>query len=75
MIGFGKQIFNLKTNKMKQETPLQELINWINSDCTPMDYVLKAKELLKEEMKMMNDYYLKGLKQGRIDSFNEYNDR
>lgn len=60
---------------MKEQTPLQELINWINSDCTPMDCVLKAKELLKEEMKMMNDYYLKGLKQGRIDSFNEYNDR
>jgi hypothetical protein len=30
-------------------TAMEHLINWIDSDCTPMDCVLKAKELLQME--------------------------
>ena len=40
---------------MKQLTPLEEFINWINSDCTPMDCVLKAKELLEKEKQVIVD--------------------
>jgi hypothetical protein len=46
-------------------TPLQELINWINSDCTPMDCVLKAKELLERERKTIIDAYSNGFVEGK----------
>ncbi len=45
---------------MKQLTPLEELINWINSDCTPMDCVLKAKELLEKEKQVIVDAFIQG---------------
>lgn len=32
-----------------KNTALEQLIEWIDSDCTPMDCVMKAKELLKVE--------------------------
>lgn len=34
---------------MAQQTALEQFIEWIDSDCTPMDCVMKAKELLKVE--------------------------
>lgn len=34
---------------MAQQTAMMQLIEWISSDCSPMDCVLKAKELLKIE--------------------------
>ena len=34
---------------MEQLTAMEQLIEWIDSDCTPMDCVMKAKELLKVE--------------------------
>lgn len=30
-------------------TAMEQLIHWIDSDCTPMDCVMKAKELLAME--------------------------
>jgi hypothetical protein len=38
-------------NKQTAEklTAMEHLINWIDSDCTPMDCVMKAKELLQME--------------------------
>jgi hypothetical protein len=52
---------NNKTMENKQTaeklTAMEQLINWIDSDCTPMDCVMKAKELLsieKEQVKKMH---------------------
>ena len=38
-------------NKQDDEklTAMEQLIHWIDSDCTPMDCIMKAKELLKVE--------------------------
>ena len=42
---------------MAQQTALEQLIEWIDSDCTPMDCVMKAKELLKvEKQQIMNAF-------------------
>ena len=49
------EIFN-----MAQHTALEQLIEWIDSDCTPMDCVMKAKELLKVEKQQIEDAYNKG---------------
>ena len=38
---------------MEQLTAMEQLIEWIDSDCTPMDCVMKAKELLKVEKEQM----------------------
>ena len=38
-----------KKEHMSQMTALEQLIDWIDSDCTPMDCVMKAKELLNVE--------------------------
>ena len=45
---------------MAQHTALKQLIEWIDSDCTPMDCVMKAKELLKVEKQQIEDAYNKG---------------
>lgn len=44
-------------NKQKEEklTAMEQLIHWIDSDCTPMDCVMKAKELLKVEKEQIKD--------------------
>ena len=34
---------------MAQLTAMEQLIEWIDSNCTPMDCIMKAKELLKVE--------------------------
>ena len=36
-----------KINNMEQLTAMEQLIEWIDSDCSPMDCIMKAKELLK----------------------------
>jgi hypothetical protein len=41
---------------MAQQTALEQLIEWIDSDCTPMDCIMKAKELLKVENKQITDF-------------------
>ncbi len=38
-----------KQTEVEKLTAMQHLINWIDSDCTPMDCVMKAKELLQME--------------------------
>lgn len=63
---------------MKELTPIQKIIEFIDESAgqMPLEGVLEyAKDLIKEEKIMMNSYYLKGLKQGRIDSINEYINR
>jgi len=39
----------LSKKPITHQTALEQLIEWISSDCTPMDCVMKAKELLKVE--------------------------
>ena len=34
---------------MAQQTAMEQFIQWIDADCTPMDCVMKAHELLKVE--------------------------
>ncbi len=41
---------------MTQQTALEQLIEWIDSDCNPMDCVMKAKELLKVEKQQITDF-------------------
>ena len=38
-------------------TAMEQLIHWIDSDCTPMDCVMKAKELLAMEKEQIKDAY------------------
>jgi len=45
---------------MAQHTALKQLIEWIDSDCTPMDCVMKAKELLKVEKRQAFEYFKAG---------------
>jgi hypothetical protein len=45
---------------MAQQTALEQLIEWIDSDCTPMDCVMKAKELLKVEKQQKKDAWDRG---------------
>ena len=40
---------------MAQQTALEQFIDWINSDCTFMDCVMKAEELLKVEKQQQQD--------------------
>ncbi len=42
---------------MAQQTALEQLIEWIDSDCTPMDCVMKAKELLKVERQQKKYFF------------------
>jgi hypothetical protein len=39
---------------------MQHLINWIDSDCTPMDCVIKAKELLQMEKEQIINARING---------------
>lgn len=45
------------------QTAMEQFIEWIDSDCTPMNCVMKAKELLKVEREqrenLQNDTTLK----------------
>jgi hypothetical protein len=41
-------------------TALEQLLEWIDSDCTPMDCVMKAKELLKLEKQQIIDAWNDG---------------
>ena len=54
---------------------MEHLINWIDSDCTPMDCVMKAKELLqmeKEQIEMaFAKSYLIGLAEVNYDDVNK----
>jgi hypothetical protein len=47
-------------NKQTAEklTAMEHLINWIDSDCTPMDCVMKAKELLQMEKEQIKDAFV-----------------
>lgn len=49
-------------NKQTAEklTAIEHLINWIDSDCTPMDCVMKAKELLQMEKEHIMMAYIEG---------------
>jgi hypothetical protein len=64
-------------NKQTAEklTAMEHLINWIDSDCTPMDCVMKAKELLqmeKEQIEMaFAKSYLIGLAEVNYDDVNK----
>jgi hypothetical protein len=40
---------------MAQQTALEQFIEWIDSDCTLMDCVMKAKELLKVEKQQITE--------------------
>lgn len=50
-------------NKQTPEklTAMEQLINWIDSDCSPMDCVMKAKELLAMEKEQIEEGYLQGM--------------
>lgn len=41
-------------------TAMEQLINWIDSDCSPMDCVMKAKELLAMEKEQIIDARVSG---------------
>ncbi len=41
---------------MTQHTALEQFIEWIDSDCTPTDCIMKAKELLKVEKQQITDF-------------------
>jgi hypothetical protein len=45
-----------KQTAVEKLTAMQHLINWIDSDCTPMDCVMKAKELLQMEKEQMFEF-------------------
>ena len=44
---------------------MEQLIEWIDWDCTPMDCVMKAKELLKVEKEQIQDAWRDGNFLGR----------
>lgn len=46
------------------KTPMQQLIEWIDSTCTPLDCVMKAKELLEEEYRQITGAYVQGRMEG-----------
>lgn len=50
-------------NKQTAEklTAMEQLIHWIDSDCTPMDCIMKAKELLAMEKEQIIDAYADGV--------------
>lgn len=45
-------------------TAMQQLIHWLDSDCTPMDCLMKAKELLKVEKEQIMDANATGYTDG-----------
>jgi hypothetical protein len=45
---------------MAQHTALEQFIEWIDSDCTPMDCVMKAKELLQVEKQQIESAWKRG---------------
>ena len=45
---------------MAQQTAVEQLIEWIDSDCSPMDCIMKAKELLKVEKEQILGAYFQG---------------
>jgi hypothetical protein len=47
-----------KKTVIEKLTAMEHLINWIDSDCTPMDCVLKAKELLQMEKEQIKDAFV-----------------
>lgn len=49
-----------KQTAVEKLTAMEHLINWIDSDCTPMDCVMKAKELLQMEKEQIMDAWDKG---------------
>ena len=56
---------------MEKLTAMEQLIHWIESDCTPMDCVMKAKELLKVEKQQIIESY----RDGRSDQQSERQSR
>jgi len=53
---------------------MEQLIEWIDWDCTPMDCVMKAKELLKVEKEQIQDAWHDGNFLGRNGNlFVDYN--
>ena len=57
------------------KTAMQQLIEWIDYTCTPLDCVMKAKELLEEEkrqiMEAWNDGFY-GLESPETQSAEQY---
>ena len=49
-----------KQTAVEKLTAMEHLINWIDSDCTPMDCVMKAKELLQMEKEQIMHAWDKG---------------
>jgi len=47
-----------KKQTAEKLTAMEHLINWIDSDCTPMDCVMKAKELLQMEKEQIKDAFV-----------------
>ena len=45
---------------MEQLTAMEQLIEWIDSDCSPMDCIMKAKELLKVQKEQIITAHLNG---------------
>lgn len=65
------------------QTAMEQFIEWIDSDCTPMDCVMKAKELLKIEQQQITkasedtfnsttEYYRNGSLDSDAPLFGEY---
>ena len=53
---------------------MEQLIEWIDWDCTPMDCVMKAKKLLKVEKEQIQDAWHDGNFLGRNGNlFVDYN--
>ena len=46
--------------KVEKLTAMEQLIYWIDLDCTPMDCVMKAKELLAMEKEQIEKAYESG---------------
>lgn len=42
-------------------TAMEQLIHWIDSDCTPMDCIMKAKELLAMEKEQIINAVYEGM--------------
>ena len=61
----------------KMVTAMEQLIEWIDSDCSPMDCVMKAKELLKVEKEQQFRFFIAGqlsMEEGGKDFEQYYNE-
>jgi hypothetical protein len=58
-----------KQTAVEKLTAMQHLINWIDSDCTPMDCVMKAKELLQMEKEQIESAVIFGDYRGKVQTY------